>query len=129
MTNHSYFPTWRCNTGFTIEFDEYSYSWSPDTAKQRKYVRESSYLENAKRIYHGDFAKWFTVDEFKTLCIDKNYAAAMKEYQEKMKDNVCPECSAKLVKRQTYNGAFWGCSNYSKTKCNYMKNIPSIDVR
>lgn len=102
---------------------------APDTATQRKYVRESTYLDNAKRVYHGDFAKWFTVEEFKKLCFEVNHAATMAEYNEKMKDNVCPECGAKLVKRQTYSGAFWGCSNYSKTKCGYTKNIPSIDVR
>ena len=124
MTNHSYFPTWRCNTGFTIEYGEYQYSWSPDTAKQRKYVRESTYID----IYR-DLGKWFTVEEFKTFCIDENYSVAMKEYEEKMKDNVCPECGAKLVKRQTYNGAFWGCSNYSKTKCSYTLKITSSDVR
>lgn len=129
MTNHSYFPAWRCHTGFIIEFNEYQYSWSPDTPKQRKYVRESNYCDEAKRIYHGELEKWFTVEEFKNFCIEENYVAVMKVHEENTKNNICPLCGEKLIKRQTYNGAFWGCSNYSKTKCNFKIDIPNTDVR
>lgn len=33
----------------------------------------------------------------------------------------CPLCGGKLVKRSGQYGEFWGCSNYSTTKCTYKR--------
>lgn len=35
----------------------------------------------------------------------------------------CPRCGARLVKRNGKYGEFFGCENFSKTGCNYTRNI------
>ena len=36
---------------------------------------------------------------------------------------VCPKCGGRLVLRKGPYGEFYGCSNYSKTKCDYKRKI------
>ncbi len=46
-------------------------------------------------------------------------------YQDDMKRGqfVCPLCGGRLIKRIGSRGEFFGCSNYSKTRCTYTRNI------
>jgi hypothetical protein len=68
MTNYTSFPSWRCHTGFTIQFTEHEYSWSPDTPAQRKYLATSDYCKNATRVYIGKQHIWMAVEDFKKFC-------------------------------------------------------------
>lgn len=65
MTNYSCYPKWRDYYGIIIEFNENEYSWSENNPAQRKYLLESSYCDNAKRICVCNIKKWFSLDEFK----------------------------------------------------------------
>ena len=51
MTNYTRFPEWRCKSGFTIKFNSNQYSWSEDTKSQRKYLRNSDYINGSEGIY------------------------------------------------------------------------------
>ena len=47
------------------------------------------------------------------------------EYKEYLiKDEICPRCHGKLVKRKGKRGEFYGCSNFPK--CKYTKDIENI---
>lgn len=35
----------------------------------------------------------------------------------------CPRCGGRLVRRQGPYGEFFGCSNYAKTRCGYVRKI------
>lgn len=46
-----------------------------------------------------------------------------KSNEEKIKENVCPKCGAKLVEREGKYGKFIGCSNFPK--CRFVTKISS----
>ena len=65
MTNYDQYPKWRDYYGIIIEFGEHRYSWSENTAAQRKYLLESDYCDGARHIYVCNIKKWFDLEGFK----------------------------------------------------------------
>lgn len=55
----------------------------------------------------------------------KNHNENVKNYiqykDDLIKNEICPRCNGKLVKREGKNGQFYGCSNYPN--CKFTKNI------
>ena len=47
--------------------------------------------------------------------------ANLKENEENIKNNICPKCGGKLIKRIGKYGEFLGCVNYPKCKYTYKK--------
>lgn len=43
------------------------------------------------------------------------------ETSDNRNEPLCPRCNAKLVRRNSKYGAFWGCSNYPK--CRYTESV------
>lgn len=67
MTNYDCFPKHR-KYGIVIKFNENQYSWSENSAAQRKYLLESNYLEGAIEIY-----VWENNKTYKDINDFKNY--------------------------------------------------------
>ena len=79
MTNYDRYPSWRDYYGIIIEFDENHYSWSENNPPQRKYLLESCYCDNAKRIYVCNIKTWFSLEGFKEYL--QNYKFEKRENQ------------------------------------------------
>lgn len=80
-----------------------------------QYTKNAVHLANANQIELWDRKKLIDV-----MIKDKDTKEVLKGIQQvvatKIKNNICPECSKRLVNRNGKSGKFLGCSNYPKCK-------------
>ena len=110
MTNYISFPKWR-DHGIVIKFSDYQYSWSNNTAIQRKYLLNSDYCNDAIEVYVWENDTiYISIDDF------KDYLQNYKGY------GTSPKCGKKLVlryRKDKYDSCFLGCSGYPE--CHFIK--------
>ena len=107
MTNYTSFPKHRKN-GIVMKFNEWTYSWSENNSRQRKYLLESHYLDHVVEVY-----VWENDTTYKSLEEFKDYL------RNKIDEGICLLCGKPLVRRKSYSdymNIFLGCSGWPECK-------------
>ncbi len=130
MTNYTTYPGWRfCSNSCIIHFNKGDYSWCTLYEKQKIYLVESKYLENAKqvdiklrdgKVYElpvEAFKEWVNSGKLSEQYLKKTLIAK----DEKGDDRMCPLCGKTLVVRTARQGKnagkhFLGCSGFPNCK-------------
>lgn len=137
MTNYTKYPNHRFYPNSCIIcFDDEKYSWCFLSNKQKKYLHDSYYLDNAeyidvklpsKKVLHltiEEFKQW--VDNPEDIESDEKKYKALANHNRADQNLVCPKCGSPLVLRNIKKGKragsqAYGCSAFPK--CRYMRNI------
>ena len=120
MTNYSNYPRHRLvPNSCIICFSAHTYSWTPLTEKQKKYML-TNYIDGAVRIdlKDKDGTEYsMSVTQFREWIVTDSIPKGVLEKKKKESEKVCPLCGGPLVLRVAKFGPkpgsrFYGCKNF-----------------